>query len=37
MLVVGWWPLEPERFQGFCKGIAALVADLEALVEKRKV
>ncbi len=30
-------PLEPERFQGFCKGIAALVADLEALVEKRKV
>lgn len=28
-------PLEPERFQGFCKGIAALVADLEALVEKR--
>lgn len=30
-------PPEPERFQGFCKGIAALVADLEDLVEKRKV
>ena len=30
-------PQEPERFQGFCKGIAALVADLEALAEKRKV
>ena len=28
-------PLEPERFQGFCKGIAALVENLEGRVEKR--